>query len=77
MANLRFGSGNCWSGRLVIQLPHITIGHIFNERTQVDMDPYFGKVLGLNVAKFRSYLWLIAQWHVSIVIPSWDEVEET
>ena len=55
----------------------VNVGQIVKERMLVEIDPSFGKSSSLNVAKFSGYLGLIAWQHVFIVIPTWDEVEET
>jgi len=44
----------------------------------VDVDPRSGKLFDpYAAAKFSIYLGLITRQNFSIVIPSWDEVEET
>nr|KYP37023.1 hypothetical protein KK1_041806 [Cajanus cajan] len=63
-------------GRSITRLSGLTGGRIAKERTQVEVDPCSGKASGPNAAKFRSYLRVIARHHVSIIIPSWDDVEE-
>lgn len=45
-------------------------------RKHIDVDHRFGKVSSPNAGNFMSYLGLIAQCHVFIVIPSRDEVKE-
>ena len=70
------GSGKI-SGRSITKLAALTARRVAKEKTPVDVDVRSGKASGPNAAKFKSYLGLIARRHVSITIPSWDEVLET
>nr|KYP73806.1 hypothetical protein KK1_006462 [Cajanus cajan] len=75
MTDLGSGSGKR-EGRSITRLSGLTAGRIAKERTPVEVDPRSGKALSPNATKFRSYLGVLARRHVSIIIPSWDDVEE-
>nr|KYP55860.1 hypothetical protein KK1_002085 [Cajanus cajan] len=75
MADLGSSSGRR-KGRSVTRLSGLTAGRIAEERTSIKVDPRSSKASGPNAAKFRSYLGVLARRHVSIIIPSWDDVEE-
>nr|KYP38566.1 hypothetical protein KK1_040175 [Cajanus cajan] len=75
MADSGSGSGRR-EGRSITQLSRLIVECIAKERTQVEVNPRSSKVSGPNAANFRSYLGVLARRHVSIIIPSWDDVEE-
>nr|KYP34593.1 hypothetical protein KK1_044441 [Cajanus cajan] len=63
-------------GRSVTRLSGLTAGLIAKERTPVEVDPRSGKASGPNAAMFKSNLGVLARRHVSIIILSWDDVQE-
>nr|KYP31016.1 hypothetical protein KK1_049246 [Cajanus cajan] len=75
MKDSRSGSGRR-EGRSVTRLFGLTVGRIAKERIPVEVDPRSGKASGPNAAKFKSYLGVLARRHVSIIIPSWDDIQE-
>nr|KYP41324.1 hypothetical protein KK1_037316 [Cajanus cajan] len=75
MEDLGSGSGRR-EGISVTRLSRLIARRIAKERIPIEMDPRSGKASGPNAAKFKSYLGVLARWHVSIIIPSWDDVQE-
>ena len=63
-------------GRSITRLTSLTAGRVASERLPVEFDTRSGKASGPNAARFSSYLGLLGRQHISINIPSWEEVEE-
>jgi len=57
-------------------LKAIAINCLSGIRIPVDIDSRSGRASGPNGAKFGSYLGVLAQSNVSILVPDWDHVTE-
>ena len=63
-------------GRSITRLTSLTAGRAVSQRMPVEFDTRTGKASGPNAPRFRSYLGVLARRHISITIPSWDDVQE-
>jgi len=52
------------------------IRHMGSQKVPFQVDPQTGRASGPNQAQFVSYLGVLAQSKVSILIPDWDNISE-
>jgi len=57
----------------VTKMPKVTMN---THKVVVQMDSQYGKPFGQNATMFSGYVGMLAKHHLSILVNSWDDIEE-
>ena len=64
------------SNRRATRLKDLIVRRANGEKTPVEIDARTGVTTGLNANIFQSYLGFLVREHISILVPSWEDVTQ-